>query len=87
MISCATSLGTCSSKSFLIALMCYHISVKPLLQSTHAMLTPGKCEVIQFGTVCDEKGLRTVMLNLIWEDFTGTELICENLITPFNLDV
>lgn len=82
-ISCATVLDTCSNKDVLIILMGYHISYYFLLHSAHTMLAPDKCEVIQFGPVCDEKGLRTVMLHLIWEDFTGTELTHEDLITLF----
>lgn len=67
--------------------MDYHISPYLLLWSAHMTLALDKCEIIQFGPVCDEKGFRTVMLHLIWEEFTGTELICEDLVTLFNLDV
>lgn len=34
-------------------------------------LSLDKYEVIQFGPACDAKGLRAVMLHLIWKDLTG----------------
>ena len=86
-ISCAINLDTYSSIGVLSVLMGYHISAYLLLQSARMSLAPDKSEGIQFDPVCNEKGLRTVMLHLIWEDFTGTELTRENLITLFNLDL